>query len=135
MLDFFVVLITIASYFLQSSNLNSIKTFRLIKILRPLRAISKNQRMKLSLRALGIALPDIFSVIIISLLFIYILAVISVNYFKGLLYECLPNESLKLPMVNKWDCLNSGGQWKNFYMNFDNTLQAMSTLFIISNSV
>lgn len=82
-LDFFVVLLTVASYMIETSNLNSIKVFRLIKIFRPLRAISKNQRMKLSINALYIALPGIAHVILISILFLYIFAVISVNYFKG----------------------------------------------------
>jgi len=36
---------------------------------------------------------------------------------------------------DKWDCLNSGALWRNKFMNFDSTPDAMSTLFIISNSV
>ena len=37
--------------------------------------------------------------------------------------------------VDKWGCLNAGGLWRNKFMNFDSTPNAMSTLFIISNSV
>ncbi len=35
----------------------------------------------------------------------------------------------------KWDCLNSGGDWKNKFLNFDNVPEAMATLFVMSNSV
>jgi len=40
--DLFVVFITILSYLLSSLNLNAIKVLRMIKVFRPLRAISKN---------------------------------------------------------------------------------------------
>ena len=48
-LDILVVSITITSYFTTSDNLNAIKVFKLIKILRPLRAISKNPGLKISI--------------------------------------------------------------------------------------
>jgi voltage-dependent calcium channel L type alpha-1C len=49
MLDFLVVSITITSYFSSSDNLNAIKVFKLIKVIRPLRAISKNPGLKISI--------------------------------------------------------------------------------------
>jgi hypothetical protein len=36
---------------------------------------------------------------------------------------------------NKWDCLNVGASWRNQFMNFDNVLHSMASLFIMSNSV
>lgn len=36
---------------------------------------------------------------------------------------------------DKWDCINSGAEWKNKYLNFDSVPSAMATLFVISNSV
>jgi len=36
---------------------------------------------------------------------------------------------------NKWECLNKGLDWRNSYLNFDDILQAISTLFIVSSSV
>jgi len=36
---------------------------------------------------------------------------------------------------SKWECLNNGFDWRNSYLNFDDILQAMSSLFIVSNSV
>ena len=38
-------------------------------------------------------------------------------------------------MDNKWDCLNVGAHWKNQFMNFDNVLNSMASLFVMSNSV
>lgn len=48
-LDLIVVTITLISYFVQTRNLNSIKSLRLLKVLRPLRAISKNESLKVSI--------------------------------------------------------------------------------------
>ena len=48
-LDIVVVTITIVSYFSTTGNLNAIKVFKLIKVLRPLRAISKNPGLKISI--------------------------------------------------------------------------------------
>ena len=35
--------------------------------------------------------------------------------------------------MNKWDCLNVGGEWQNQYYNFDNVGLAILSLFILSN--
>ncbi len=38
-------------------------------------------------------------------------------------------------VTDKWGCINSGGEWKNSYLNFDNVIQGMATMFVIFNSV
>ena len=35
--------------------------------------------------------------------------------------------------MSKWDCLNSGGDWLNSTYNFDNIINALVTLFVMSN--
>jgi voltage-dependent calcium channel L type alpha-1C len=142
LLDFLVVSITITSYFTSSENLNAIKVFKLIKVLRPLRAISKNPGLKISISALAVALPGIFDILIVMLLFFFIFGIITLNYFKGNYNYCEPagldptqmNSIFNLAL-SKWDCLNSGALWRNKFMNFDSTPNSMATLFIISNSV
>jgi hypothetical protein len=84
------------------------------------------------------AVPNIFNVIIVSALFFVIFGIIGVNYFKGQFYNC--QFGLKPPdffskliedqvIVTKLDCLNNGGAWMNADRNFDNLLDAVSTLF------
>jgi Ion transport protein len=84
-LDFFVVVITLISEVIDKSenDLNLIKIFRLIKVIRPLRALSKNEGLKISINALRVALPEIIQISILSLGFYFIFGVIGVNYFKG----------------------------------------------------
>jgi hypothetical protein len=36
--------------------------------------------------------------------------------------------------VSKWDCFDFGGSWVNSKYNFDNILEAMVTLYVISST-
>jgi len=78
------------------------------------------------------AIPNIFNVIIISLLFFLIFGIIGVNYFKGAFFYCHFYDSLDLSsslIETKWDCLNSGGTWTRYDQHFDNIFEAILTLF------
>lgn len=87
-LDLGIVIISVASLMLPTTNLNSIKAIRLMKILRPLRVISRNQGLKISIRTLGVALPGIINVILVTIIFLFICGIIGVNYFKGRFFDC-----------------------------------------------
>jgi Ion transport protein len=89
-LDLVVVVITISSYFTSTTNLNAIKVFKLIKVLRPLRAISKNPGLRISIKALGVALPGILDILIVMVLFFFIFGIITLNYFKDKFQYCDP---------------------------------------------
>ena len=123
------------SYSVSGTNLNAIKVFRLLKILRPLRFISRNQGLKISIRALEVAIPGIINSIIVCTLFIFIFGIIGINYFKGKLYNCDFGDLVVNQIVDdKWDCLNIGAQWKNSFLNFDNTGNSMVSIFIVSST-
>lgn len=84
-LDFCVILVTIIADLASraKSSLNLVKIFRLLKVLRPLRALSRNEGLKLSINALKVALPEIIQISVLSVVFYFVLGVIGVNYFKG----------------------------------------------------
>ena len=122
--------------------MSSFKALRIIKLLRPLRTVSVNQNLKIAIQSISIALEDIGHVIVVMLLFLFMFGVISINYFKGQFYKCSPNNDISwlhlrefLKIENKWQCLNLGYEWENSYLNFDNIVQSMSTLFVVSNSI
>ena len=87
-LDFIVILLNIISLGLTSYNLSYLKILKLLKVLRPLRVISRNEGLRISIRSLGIAMPGIFNIVIVSLLFHLIFGVIGINYFKGRYFYC-----------------------------------------------
>ena len=103
----------------SQNNLNLVKIFRLLKVLRPLRALSRNEGLKLSINALRVALPEIIQITIINIVFYFIFGVIAINYFKGQFYDCEKRFNI-FTVDQKWDCLNTGGLWTNEYLNFDN---------------
>ena len=131
-----MITLTVLSYLIgeAKTDLKTIKIFRLIKVLRPLRALSKNEGLKISINALRVALPEIFQIAILSIMFYFMFGVIGINYFKGQFWNC-SEKDLKEKIAHKWDCINQGGHWQNDFMNFDSTPNAIATLFVISNTV
>lgn len=125
--DFSIAILSLISLTLTSQNLSVIKVFRLLKVLRPLRVISKNEGLRISVRSLAIAIPGIFNVIIITLIFYLIFGVIGINYFKGRLYYCDTRHlTFSTGFINdKWECLIYGGEWNKYFLNFDNIGSAM----------
>jgi hypothetical protein len=142
LIDFVVVVISIISMLITSMNLKIIKIFRLLRILRPFRVISRNKGLKIGIQALIMAIPSLFNVLIISLMFFMICGIIGVNYFKGTFFSCEFGNIVPLEMIHntqdfvntKYDCLNQGGEWINADQNFDNVFEAMSTLFQVSTT-
>ena len=82
-LDFLVVTFSIASLTVTDVDLSVFKILRMLRVLRPVRVISKNQGLKLSINSLFNAIPSIANVILITGLFFVIFAIIGVNYLKG----------------------------------------------------
>lgn len=64
------------------------KVFRVLRVLRPLRVISRNEGLKLSLNSLFISIGALVNVVVIAFVFLLIFGVIGVNYFKGRYYYC-----------------------------------------------
>jgi hypothetical protein len=101
----------------------------MMKVLRPLRVVSRNEGLKLSILSLLVSIPALFQIIMISLLFFMILGIIGVNNFKGTFFSCIHNHSDLSDISDKWECLDAGGVWQNFISNFDDVLAAMITVF------
>jgi Ion transport protein len=81
------------------------------------------------------AIPNVFKFTIIMTLFFFIFAEILVSYFKGKLFYCDALKAEYMPFVNdKWDCMTFGGDWLNKTYNFDNILNALVTLFVMSTT-
>ncbi len=135
--DFVIILLSLVSLFYTQSKLNSIKVLRLLRVLKPIRIIARNEGLKLAVSALLLAIPHIFNVIMISLLCFIIFGIIGVNYLKGAFYYCYSDETypaniiadFETIIVTKFDCLNYGGIWLNQDRNYDNIVQSVVSLF------
>lgn len=146
-LDFIVVVASLLDllFILMSvdiDQLKSLKALRAFRALRPLRMISRNEGMRLVVNALLASLPSMTNVLLVCSLFILIFSIGGVNFFKGQFFRCeetyvqgIQQTALDFSIINnKTDCLDQGGTWKNANSNFDNCIQAMSTLFQMTST-
>jgi hypothetical protein len=109
---------------------------RLVRVLRPLRVIGRSEGLKLATQTLLMAIPNIMNVLLVSLIFYLIFGIFCVNFLKGKFYSCYTDHFEEYDIdidvttiITKFDCLNSGGEWINPEMNFDNALNAMQLLY------
>ena len=114
-IDFVVTIISVLSIVITSGKLKVVKVFRLVRVLRPLRIITKNKGLKIAIQALFMAVPSIINVLIVTVLFYIIFGIIGVNYFKGTFFYCNFSNGFDMSVltVTKYDCLNYGGEWVN----------------------
>lgn len=87
-IDSTVVVLSIISLSIEGGKLKIFKVFRLLKVLRPLRVISRNKGLKIGIQALFMAIPSILNVIMVSSLFFVIFGIIGINFFKGAFFSC-----------------------------------------------
>uniref|UniRef100_A0AAQ5XLC5 Sodium channel protein n=1 Tax=Amphiprion ocellaris TaxID=80972 RepID=A0AAQ5XLC5_AMPOC len=132
-LDFLIVdvsLISLTANILGYSELGAIKSLRTLRALRPLRALSRFEGMRVVVNALVGAIPSIFNVLLVCLIFWLIFSIMGVNLFAGKFYYCF-NETAEeyfLPekVNNKTECLAliqenfTEVRWKNVKVNYDN---------------
>uniref|UniRef100_A0AAZ1XZH5 Sodium channel protein n=1 Tax=Oreochromis aureus TaxID=47969 RepID=A0AAZ1XZH5_OREAU len=132
-LDFLIVdvsLVSLTANILGYSELGAIKSLRTLRALRPLRALSRFEGMKVVVNALVGAVPSIFNVLLVCLIFWLIFSIMGVNLFAGKFYYCFneTSEELFLPdkVDNKTQCLAliqenfTEVRWKNLKINYDN---------------
>uniref|UniRef100_A0A3Q0RI27 Sodium channel protein n=1 Tax=Amphilophus citrinellus TaxID=61819 RepID=A0A3Q0RI27_AMPCI len=132
-LDFLIVdvsLVSLTANILGYSELGAIKSLRTLRALRPLRALSRFEGMKVVVNALVGAVPSIFNVLLVCLIFWLIFSIMGVNLFAGKFYYCFNETSEEMfhsdEVNNKTQCLAliqenfSEVRWKNLKVNYDN---------------
>eukprot|EP00351_Strombidinopsis_sp_SopsisLIS2011_P002707 CAMPEP_0116871606 /NCGR_PEP_ID=MMETSP0463-20121206/2043_1 /TAXON_ID=181622 /ORGANISM="Strombidinopsis sp, Strain SopsisLIS2011" /LENGTH=212 /DNA_ID=CAMNT_0004510369 /DNA_START=592 /DNA_END=1230 /DNA_ORIENTATION=- len=87
--DFIIVCVSLIS--LMPSNdldLGFFKVLRMLRVLRPLRMISRNPGLKIAVQSLINAIPGIGNLMVISLLVLLLFGILGTNFFKGTFYDC-----------------------------------------------
>ncbi|XP_054454522.1 sodium channel protein type 4 subunit alpha A isoform X1 [Anoplopoma fimbria] len=143
-LDFFIVdisLISLAANWMGYSDLGPIKSLRTLRALRPLRALSRFEGMRVVVNALVGAIPSIFNVLLVCLIFWLIFSIMGVNLFAGKFYRCINTTTEELfPMTqvnNRSDCMavkeaTQDARWVNVKVNYDNVGQGYLSLLQVS---
>ncbi|XP_056643693.1 voltage-dependent T-type calcium channel subunit alpha-1H-like isoform X1 [Diorhabda sublineata] len=108
-----------------------LRVFRLLRSLRPLRVINRAPGLKLVVQTLLSSLRPIGNIVLICCTFFIIFGILGVQLFKGTFYYCV-GENLT-GIETKDDCLERGYVWKNQKYNFDDLVQALMSLFVLSS--
>jgi hypothetical protein len=90
-LDFIIVLSSILNWLLDAFSkvsLSFLRGFRALRALRPLRMISKDEGMKTIVNSLLKAIPSLFNVALINILFLVVFGILGVQIFKGQIGLC-----------------------------------------------
>ncbi|CAG0880165.1 unnamed protein product [Cyprideis torosa] len=137
-LDFVIVmvsLINLTASLLGANGIQAFKTMRTLRALRPLRALSRMQGMRVVVNALVQAIPSIFNVLMVCLIFWLIFAIMGVQMFAGKFYKCLDEDDHLVPVEivdDMHECIAKNYTWVNSKINFDNVLQAYLALFQVA---
>ncbi|XP_051994608.1 sodium channel protein type 4 subunit alpha B isoform X2 [Xyrauchen texanus] len=132
-LDFLIVdvsLINLTANMLGFSDLGAITFLRSLRALRPLRALSRFEGMRVVVKALVGAIPSIFNVLLVCLMLWLFFSIMGVGMFAGTFFHCFNTTSkemfLRSEVNNKTQCIEliEAGyvdvRWMNMKVNFDN---------------
>ena len=89
-LDFIVVIIAVISLSMPSdgADIGTLKILRMGRLVRPLRVLSRNEGLRISIQALLVSVPAMLRLMMIVALFFLIFAIMGITLFKGYFEEC-----------------------------------------------
>ncbi|XP_042144936.1 sodium channel protein para [Ixodes scapularis] len=137
-LDFVIVLVSffnMAVSLMGYGRIPAFKTMRTLRALRPLRAMSRLEGMRVVVNALVQAIPAIFNVLLVCLIFWLIFSIMGVQMLAGKFYRCVDGNGTRLNssfVPNRHSCETNNFTWDNPMINFDNVLNAYLALFQVA---
>lgn len=133
--DFFIVVVSLAVETMNVSSLRFMRSFRLFRALRPLRLLNRVKSMQIVVATLVHVMPDLGGILLLGFFQFLVFAILGTQFFSGKYDYCNdPVVSGKATCVGTF--INSKGvhlsrEWLHPPLNFDNTLNALLTLFVI----
>uniref|UniRef100_A0A7N6AEK1 Voltage-dependent calcium channel alpha-1 subunit IQ domain-containing protein n=1 Tax=Anabas testudineus TaxID=64144 RepID=A0A7N6AEK1_ANATE len=145
-LDFIVVMGALVAFALtnvmgnnKGRDIKTIKSLRVLRVLRPLKTIKRLPKLKAVFDCVVTSLKNVFNILIVYKLFMFIFAVIAVQLFKGKFFYCTDSSK-----DTEKDCqgyyIDYGKdkkevkrrEWKRHDFHYDNVIWALLTLFTVS---
>uniref|UniRef100_A0AAR2KXT7 Calcium channel, voltage-dependent, R type, alpha 1E subunit a n=1 Tax=Pygocentrus nattereri TaxID=42514 RepID=A0AAR2KXT7_PYGNA len=141
-LDFIVVIGALVAFALTNNkgrDIKTIKSLRVLRVLRPLKTIKRLPKLKAVFDCVVTSLKNVFNILIVYKLFMFIFAVIAVQLFKGKFFYCTDGSK-----DTEKDCQGyyidydkdkkevKKREWKRHEFHYDNVVWALLTLFTVS---
>uniref|UniRef100_A0A914GZG4 Voltage-dependent calcium channel type A subunit alpha-1 n=1 Tax=Globodera rostochiensis TaxID=31243 RepID=A0A914GZG4_GLORO len=124
-------------------NLSTIKSLRVLRVLRPLKTIKRIPKLKAVFDCVVNSLKNVFNILIVYFLFQFIFAVIAVQLFKGRFFYCTDRtKKFAHECHGQFFVFDAQSffprveqrEWRLRPFNYDNTINAMLTLFVVTTS-
>ncbi|XP_045484127.1 sodium channel protein para isoform X36 [Pieris rapae] len=137
-LDFIIVMLSLVNHGAVMAGADDIPAFRsmrTLRALRPLRAVSRWEGMRVVVNALVQAIPSIFNVLLVCLIFWLIFAIMGVQLFAGKYFKCVDMNHTTLSheiIPDRNACILENYTWENSPMNFDHVGKAYLCLFQVA---
>ncbi|CAF1127680.1 unnamed protein product [Adineta steineri] len=139
-LDFLIVVVSVLGTLLDGlgvADIPAFKSMRTLRALRPLKALSRFDGIRVVVNALIGAIPSIFNVLLVCLVFWLIFSIMGVQLFGGKFYKCVyfdthDRVNVSENVTNKTDCLRKNFTWENSRVNFDNVINGYLALFQVA---
>ncbi|KAI4885794.1 hypothetical protein NFI96_023159 [Prochilodus magdalenae] len=141
-LDFIVVIGALVAFALTNNkgrDIKTIKSLRVLRVLRPLKTIKRLPKLKAVFDCVVTSLKNVFNILIVYKLFMFIFAVIAVQLFKGKFFYCTDGSK-----DTEKDCQGyyidydkdkmevKKRDWRRHDFHYDNVIWALLTLFTVS---
>uniref|UniRef100_A0A4W5Q286 Calcium voltage-gated channel subunit alpha1 E n=1 Tax=Hucho hucho TaxID=62062 RepID=A0A4W5Q286_9TELE len=145
-LDFIVVVGALVAFALtnvlgnnKGRDIKTIKSLRVLRVLRPLKTIKRLPKLKAVFDCVVTSLKNVFNILIVYKLFMFIFAVIAVQLFKGKFFYCTDGSK-----DTEKDCQGfyidyekdkkevKRRDWRRHDFHYDNIVWALLTLFTVS---
>ena len=115
----------------------------MLRVLRPLRAINRAKGLKHVVQCVIVAVKTIGNIVLVTVLLLFMFAVIGVQLFKGKFWMCsdrakLDEENCQGEFFVYKDGVMEGATaveqrlWTRNEFHYDNVLRAMLTLFVVA---
>uniref|UniRef100_H3AUU1 Voltage-dependent R-type calcium channel subunit alpha n=1 Tax=Latimeria chalumnae TaxID=7897 RepID=H3AUU1_LATCH len=145
-LDFIVVVGALIAFALtnvmgtnKGRDIKTIKSLRVLRVLRPLKTIKRLPKLKAVFDCVVTSLKNVFNILIVYKLFMFIFAVIAVQLFKGKFYYCTDrSKDLQKDCVGRFvdheksKITVEEREWKRHDFHYDSIIWALLTLFTVS---
>uniref|UniRef100_A0A2K5JMR1 Voltage-dependent P/Q-type calcium channel subunit alpha n=1 Tax=Colobus angolensis palliatus TaxID=336983 RepID=A0A2K5JMR1_COLAP len=123
----------------KGKDINTIKSLRVLRVLRPLKTIKRLPKLKAVFDCVVNSLKNVFNILIVYMLFMFIFAVVAVQLFKGKFFHCTDESKEfekdcrgKYLLYEKNEVKARDREWKKYEFHYDNVLWALLTLFTVS---
>uniref|UniRef100_A0A8C9X0N0 Calcium voltage-gated channel subunit alpha1 E n=1 Tax=Sander lucioperca TaxID=283035 RepID=A0A8C9X0N0_SANLU len=141
-LDFIVVVGALIAFALTNNkgrDIKTIKSLRVLRVLRPLKTIKRLPKLKAVFDCVVTSLKNVFNILIVYQLFMFIFAVIAVQLFKGKFFYCTDSSMNSEKACQGYYIDYSRDkkevkrrEWKRHEFHYDNVCWALLTLFTVS---